>query len=307
MADGKLTAQTELTAPALRDLLYIVDVSNTTDDAAGSSRKITNEVNAGKFLRSSLIDGLTISNNGTDATNDLDIAAGVATVTDGTTWRVAELASSLTKQLDATWAVGTNQGGLDTGTASDTTYHIWLIMRSDTGVVDVLFSTSASAPTMPSNYDFKRLIGSLVRVSGAWQSFVQNQDTFLLKVPASELGASNPGTSAVTTGFTRLPTGLKLRPICTWSLIDTGSNGQITRLLVTSPDQTDTAPATGLFTCRCDTTAAASSKENDSVQIDNLWTNTSAQLRYRLDRSDAAVFVFASIFGWIHPRGKNAA
>jgi hypothetical protein len=40
MADTKLTALTELTAPALDDWLYTVDKSDTTDDAAGSSRKV---------------------------------------------------------------------------------------------------------------------------------------------------------------------------------------------------------------------------------------------------------------------------
>lgn len=40
MADAKLTAKGALTAIALTDYMYIVDVSDTTDDAAGSSKKI---------------------------------------------------------------------------------------------------------------------------------------------------------------------------------------------------------------------------------------------------------------------------
>jgi hypothetical protein len=40
-------------------------------------------------------------------------------------------------------------------------YYVWLIRRSDTGVVDALFSESATAPTMPTNYDHKRLIGAV--------------------------------------------------------------------------------------------------------------------------------------------------
>ena len=40
MADAKLTAKSGLTAPALNDYVYIVDVSDTTDDPAGSSKKI---------------------------------------------------------------------------------------------------------------------------------------------------------------------------------------------------------------------------------------------------------------------------
>lgn len=41
MADSKLTALTEVSVPDLDDLSYLVDVSDTTDDAAGSSRKAT--------------------------------------------------------------------------------------------------------------------------------------------------------------------------------------------------------------------------------------------------------------------------
>ncbi len=38
---AKLTALTTLTTPASGDILYIVDVSDTTDDATGSSKQIT--------------------------------------------------------------------------------------------------------------------------------------------------------------------------------------------------------------------------------------------------------------------------
>jgi hypothetical protein len=73
------------------------------------------------------------------------------------------LASAITKQIDASWSVGDNAGGLDTGSvASDTTYFLWAIKRSDTSVVDALFSTSATSPTMPTSYDLKRLIGAVV-------------------------------------------------------------------------------------------------------------------------------------------------
>lgn len=41
MANIRLSGLTELTTPASGDLLYIVDISDTTDNAAGSSRKIT--------------------------------------------------------------------------------------------------------------------------------------------------------------------------------------------------------------------------------------------------------------------------
>ena len=42
MADERLTDQNELSeTPADGDLIHIIDISNTTDDATGSSRKLT--------------------------------------------------------------------------------------------------------------------------------------------------------------------------------------------------------------------------------------------------------------------------
>lgn len=86
--------------------------------------------------------GLTMS-NGTDATNDIDIAIGEATSQDTSVTSsrcLMQLTTALTKQLDAAWAVGTNAGGLDEGTIANVTYHVHLIERTDTGVVDALFS-----------------------------------------------------------------------------------------------------------------------------------------------------------------------
>jgi hypothetical protein len=117
----------------------------------------------------SVIYGLTYANNAGDATNDLDIAAGGAMDSTGAYWMT--LSAAITKQLDAAWAVGTNAGGLDTGAVGNSDYYIWLIKRSDTGVVDALYSLSSTAPTMPTNYDYKRLIGWFKRVGGTIVAF----------------------------------------------------------------------------------------------------------------------------------------
>ena len=95
--------------------------------------------------------------NGTDADHDIDIGSGVA-MDDGQVFMM-RLDNGITKQLDLNWTLGNDGGGLDTGPiAADTDYYLWLIQRSDTGVVDGLFSLSDTAPTMPSSYDRKRLI-----------------------------------------------------------------------------------------------------------------------------------------------------
>lgn len=108
--------------------------------------------------------GLAMTTNATDAANDIDFAAGVATSDTAPYYRMT--ASAMTKRLDATFTVGTGNGMLDTGTVANGTYYLFEIQRSDTLVTDFLASTSASAPTMPTNYDRKRLIGSLVRSGG---------------------------------------------------------------------------------------------------------------------------------------------
>lgn len=111
------------------------------------------------------ITGLILSND-TDADHDINITAGLCK--DSTNAEVIELAAEITKRIDAAWSVGDDAGGLDTGSvAADTIYSMWVIKRSDTGVVDVLFSLSKTAPTMPTDYDFKRFIGFVWTLDGA--------------------------------------------------------------------------------------------------------------------------------------------
>lgn len=154
--------------------------------------------------------GLTLSNNVTDSTNDIDIAVGEAASTE-TNPVLITLASGITKRLDATWSLGTNQGGLDTGSIANTTYHVWLIRRPDTGVTDALFSTSATSPTMPTNYTQKRRIGSIMRASGVIRPFVQTGDMFKWATPVTDRNS----TAAFPLALIALtvPAGIPLRPI----------------------------------------------------------------------------------------------
>ncbi len=110
----------------------------------------------------------TYANAAGDATNDIDISAGSAldsTDTYPMRW------SAMTKRLDADWAVGDGNGGRDTGSLANGEWYIHVIARSDTGVVDALFSTSPTAPTMPANYDHFRLYGWFRRSGGSITAF----------------------------------------------------------------------------------------------------------------------------------------
>lgn len=176
------------------------------------STEVTSQLVASTPYPPGHLSGLVISNNGSDPTNDIDIAAGAAR--DSTNAQNIILASALTKRLDAAWAVGTNQGMLDTGVVGNGTYFLWIIKRSDTGVVDVLASLSSSAPTMPANYDYKRkLRGVIIRSGGAILGFSQVGDSFWWNDPILDvnttIGASSvsytmraaPLSIAIVTGF----------------------------------------------------------------------------------------------------------
>jgi hypothetical protein len=105
--------------------------------------KYERALGTGGIVLRSYLAGLTMSTAGGSAT--MTIAAGQAA--DSTNVAVMNLAASLAKTTSA-WAVGAANGCLDTGAIANTTwYHFYQIMRSDTGVVDVLCSTSARTAT----------------------------------------------------------------------------------------------------------------------------------------------------------------
>lgn len=150
MADGPVSGLTAATQINDADLLLITQ--------SGTSKKATADLVP---LPLNYIAGLITEQDSGDPDADVKINTGVAR-DDGDAANLV-LSTAIVKQIDAAWAVGTNQGGMDTGAvAADTLYAIWLIRRSDTGLVDALFSLSFTSPTMPTNYDQKRLIGAVL-------------------------------------------------------------------------------------------------------------------------------------------------
>ncbi len=186
--------------------------------------------------------GLTYANNSGDATNDIDIAVGGAMDTTGAYWMT--LVSALTKQSDAAWAVGSAAGGLDTGAVGNSDYYTWLIARSDTGVVDVLFSLSSTAPTMPANYDFKRLIGWFKRVGGtivAFHTYETEGGGLELSwdAPTIDVSLSNTLTTARRTDAVKVPLNFSTIAIIDAVITDASASAIV---WIGCPDQTDAAP-----------------------------------------------------------------
>ena len=190
----------------------------------------------------SVIYGLTYANNAGDATNDLDIAAGGAMDATGAYFMVG---SALTKQSDAVWAVGSAAGGLDTGAVGNSDYYIWLIARSDTGVVDVLFSLSSTAPTMPTNYDFKRLIGWFKRVGGtivAFKTYETEGGGLEMKwdVPTLDINLAATLTTARRTDAVKVPLNFS---VIAWLRVVVTEAATEALVVICCPDEADAAPS----------------------------------------------------------------
>ena len=252
-------------------------------------------------LRSYLA-GYTLSTAGSSAT--MTVAAGMAA--DSTNAYMLTRTTSLAKTT-AAWTVGAAQGCLDTGAIANTTwYHFYAILRSDTGVVDVLCSTSASAPSMPTSYDYKRRIGSgKTDGSAQWVLFTQQGDYFVWSVSVLDVSTANPGTAAVTAALASVPTGVNVFANLNFMIVLNGQNTVYVSDLSASDQDviaynnaTPTAPA-ATFSHPTATTGVINGGPL------TIRTDTSAQIRYRLDASDASTKMSIVTLGWVDRRGRD--
>lgn len=236
--------------------------------------------------------GMAVNNNVTDANNDIDFGVGLAI--DSTNARLIKRATAITKRLDASWAVGTNQGGLDTGAkASSTGYYLWDIMRSDTGIVDALFSLSGTAPTMPANYDYKALNGwVLTDGSGNIRAFTRRGSKTLWTTQIQDQVAASIGTSESLFALS-VPGALRVVPLWRAEGVNAGS---VWRLLITGPDEADVAPTTGR------SSAIAGAGTSAALNWTPCTCDTSGRLRARA--TVAATQLDLWTYGWEDPRPR---
>lgn len=232
------------------------------------------------------IDGLKLSPAGSSAT--MPVGAGEAT--DSTTAVLIALAAAINKTTSA-WAVGTNQGGLDTGAiANSTWYDFYLIYRSDTGVVDVAFCVSGNTLALPTNYTHKRIIGSgLTNGSAQWVKIIQIGDEFYFDIPVLDLssGGSTVGANVTLT----VPKGRNVK-----AYINCVATNDV--LYVSSPDTSNETPSQSVapLTILFNTTATNAGAST------SVWTNTSGQIRYRITTNTASI----ATLGWKDMRGRDA-
>lgn len=228
--------------------------------------------------------GLALSNDATSATTVVDVATGAA-ASDDNTYTLA-LSSAFTKLLGGPFAAGSGTAGLDTGAVTASTwYHVYLIARTDTSAVDVLFSLSATAPTVPSPFTKKRRIGSIkTNASSQIMAFTQLGDQFLWGV---DLGYDvyNGGGVAVAPGglvTATVPLGIKTRAIIN-TFNNTGS-----AINVMSPDSQ----------------AVFGSMTLNNTNAGQLVIRTNTTSQVRVIGAAAGTGLFIGTVGWFDNRGK---
>lgn len=256
------------------------------------------------------ISGCTLS-NGSDATNDINIAAGVCRDSSNTADIVVS-ANTAGKQLDANWAAAatTNTGMRNSAAGiADGTYHIYAARTAassaatiyayagvagtdpDSSAAIATMLTALQAETGGTDYIYARRIASIMRASAVIRAFKQDGDCFDHVTPILDINRATPGTSANTE---TLSVPLGIRALAT--LIISGITNQL--IYMSSLDQTDAAPSTTAAPLASWWNAGAGGAGPARVR-----TNASAQVR---SRATISAQLYGVTTGWVDIRGKDS-
>jgi hypothetical protein len=245
--------------------------------------------------------GLEIANDLTNPDTHVLIREGICRDSLNTT--TIEVTATRIKRLNAGFSVGDGNGMRSSVSLADGTWHIFAI--GGPGMVGEAFAHNTTDPSavLPSGYTVYRHIASIVRASSAIVKFFQDGDYFTLNVPATTNVAADPGTSAVNVTLS-VPTGIQIVADLAAELYTLSTHGSSTTLgLVTSFDQTDTAPAGLVFDLRA-SAGSSSGSRNVSQIAKRVKTNTNGQVRFRVNNSDAGLSGSLVVRGWWLNRGR---
>lgn len=238
------------------------------------------------------IDGLNMQAAG--GTASLSVGAGEATDTTGTA--LETLGSSLNKTTGA-WAQGSNNGCLDAGSiANSSWYHVFLIEKTDRSASDILCSTSALTPTLPSGWTYYRRIGSVLTDGSAhWVGFTQHGDEFRWGTPINDVNVSALGTTA--TNYTvsappSVPVIVRQRGIASNASANVG-------VVLSSP-----WIGTPIAGSPAGEYAALTQVSGQAVAIPDLATMTQSQ-QVTAVASASGTTLKLDTYGWLDFRGRN--
>lgn len=228
---------------------------------------------------------------GTDALHDFDIGIGECRDTDDTNDIVVV---ALTKQIDVAWAVGNDAGGLDVAPpiSTDVPGAVWAILRPDTGITDLLYSESFTAPALPTNYTKKQLVGVFfVDGSSEIRPMIHIGNYYRLKTPFIDLNDSDMADGVFKTGTSILP------PKCLgkfYLLLNnataTGGKGDMQMRAIGGAEESGTGQ------CFASTTGSTFDLLTGTIDV---LLDSSRQFEYACDQSDGDAAVLIQSVGCI--------
>jgi len=242
------------------------------------------------------IGGVGLSNDSGSPNTVLDIAAGSATASSSA--YIMTLSGAYTKST-AAWAVGSGNGALDTGSvAASTWYHVFLIARSDTGVVDILFSINATAPTMPTSYSYKRRLGSFrTDASSHILAFTQHGDEFDWTKPTTDQNAVDIAFTLNTLTLASVPTGVVVNALFVANISKSSATPSAAIIPLTETGTTTWNMPPGRYNLTVEVAGG------NAVGEFNIPTNANQQIGAYASGGDVVLNVVTH--GWIDTRGKN--
>lgn len=278
------------------------------------------------FLPRGYLNGLVLSNDTSDATNDVAIAAGVCrsevNVVHGTPSTLArdqidmEIPVGIVKQLDVAWAPenydpegysgGGRSGGRSASSLSNTTWHAFVI--GGPGLPDdVLFHDSVTQSSvlaaLPKDYTAYAWVGSVIRSGGAILAFTQTGNEVRLADPPLDANGVSQTTTAALRALS-VPAGVKVLAHINarWTYAP-GASESNAGLYVSSPDANDeahsaTAAPLGTLSAHVNLSSGSVLNHAAASRIDEI-TDTSGRLRFR---SSATVTLYVATLGWRYLR-----
>lgn len=290
---GALTAAgTQKATLVAADKLMIADSASSNATKYTTVGNIQTAQAALTGVNTAFLSGMVLSNDAGTPASKIDISAGAcrnSTDVDNI------VIGSFVKNLTTTWVVGTGNAGLDTGTVANSTYHVFVIKRPDTGLVDMLFSLSPTAPTLPTNYTLFRRVGSIVRSAGSILAFIQDGDNFYWNNASLTADLSVTATRTKAALAINVPSGIRVRAHLQYQIgVNTGG-GTTVAIIIYDGANTNIAAT---FASLQQTNQAYSSGVVDQ------YTNTSAQIQVAITGSPTTSSNTVTTLGWADGRGK---
>lgn len=237
--------------------------------------------------------------NAADADHDVVINPGK--ILDSTAVVTIDLQAAIIKQLDAVWAEGNNLGGRASAVAltADTTYHLFLIAKDD-GTVDAGWDTDLTASNLLTDAagytKYRRVFSNMTDASANIYAYKQVGDWVEWADYDLDYSQASTGTARVLV-TAKAPQGLQtIARICS-EMVSAATD--IVAAWVASTDRDDVA-ASGV-----NRTLFVKSGSSIAQNVQEIHTDTSAQIAFRADASVATTVINIRTLGYVDTRAKQ--